>query len=103
MALADVTNFMIRATYADSMEESRYDGRFFGQCSAHSCTTEWMKRVFPLMAHSFVNCVFFVLNSISDIKMDIAVSRSTGNERALEVEQCACPQGYRGPSCQVHI
>ncbi|KAK2851858.1 hypothetical protein Q5P01_008134 [Channa striata] len=60
MALADVTVFMIRATYTDNMEES----------------------------------------SISDIKMDIAVPHSTGNERALEVEECACPQGYRGPSCQ---
>ncbi|XP_030623830.1 basement membrane-specific heparan sulfate proteoglycan core protein [Chanos chanos] len=39
-------------------------------------------------------------SSISDIQMDIAVPHSTGNERALEVEECACPQGYRGPSCQ---
>ncbi|XP_051914453.1 basement membrane-specific heparan sulfate proteoglycan core protein isoform X3 [Hippocampus zosterae] len=39
-------------------------------------------------------------SSISDIKMDIAVPHSTGNQRALEVEECACPQGYRGPSCQ---
>uniref|UniRef100_A0A7N6BSW4 Heparan sulfate proteoglycan 2 n=1 Tax=Anabas testudineus TaxID=64144 RepID=A0A7N6BSW4_ANATE len=60
MALADVTSFMIRATYADSMEES----------------------------------------SISDIKMDIAVPRSTDYKPALEVEECACPQGYKGPSCQ---
>uniref|UniRef100_A0A8C9YF87 Heparan sulfate proteoglycan 2 n=1 Tax=Sander lucioperca TaxID=283035 RepID=A0A8C9YF87_SANLU len=60
MALADVTVFMIRATYADNMVET----------------------------------------SISDIKMDVAVPHSTGNERALEVEECACPQGYRGPSCQ---
>ena len=50
-----------------------------------------------------VNCVFVMLNSISDIKMDVAVPHSTGNERALEVEECACPQGYRGPSCQVHM
>ncbi|KAM6982618.1 LOW QUALITY PROTEIN: basement membrane-specific heparan sulfate proteoglycan core protein [Tautogolabrus adspersus] len=60
MALADVTLFMIRASYADKMAET----------------------------------------SISDIKMDIAVPQSTGNERAMEVEECACPQGYRGPSCQ---
>ncbi|XP_065817156.1 basement membrane-specific heparan sulfate proteoglycan core protein isoform X2 [Labrus bergylta] len=60
MALADVTLFMIRASYADKMAET----------------------------------------SISDIKMDIAAPQSTGNERALEVEECACPQGYRGPSCQ---
>ncbi|XP_054464444.1 basement membrane-specific heparan sulfate proteoglycan core protein isoform X3 [Anoplopoma fimbria] len=39
-------------------------------------------------------------SSISDIKMDVAAPQSTGNERALEVEECACPQGYRGPSCQ---
>ncbi|XP_029013106.1 basement membrane-specific heparan sulfate proteoglycan core protein isoform X4 [Betta splendens] len=60
MALADVTVFMIRATYAEIMEES----------------------------------------SLMDIKMDIAVPRSTGNELAVEVEDCACPQGYRGSSCQ---
>ncbi|XP_069382459.1 basement membrane-specific heparan sulfate proteoglycan core protein isoform X24 [Paralichthys olivaceus] len=60
MALADVSLFMIRASYTDNMDES----------------------------------------SISDIKMDIAVPHSTGNERALEVEECACPQGYQGPSCQ---
>ncbi|KAK2825049.1 hypothetical protein Q7C36_018976 [Tachysurus vachellii] len=60
MALADVSVFMIRATYADNMAES----------------------------------------SVGDIQMDIAVPHSSGNERALEVEECACPQGYRGPSCQ---
>ncbi|KAM4737871.1 basement membrane-specific heparan sulfate proteoglycan core protein isoform 2-T2 [Anableps anableps] len=60
MALADVSLFMIRATYVDSMVET----------------------------------------SISDIKMDIAVPHVTGNERALEVEECACPVGYRGASCQ---
>ncbi|XP_035236655.1 basement membrane-specific heparan sulfate proteoglycan core protein-like isoform X3 [Anguilla anguilla] len=41
-----------------------------------------------------------VESSLSDIRMDIAVPHSTGNERALEVEECACPRGYRGPSCQ---
>ncbi|XP_029911416.1 basement membrane-specific heparan sulfate proteoglycan core protein isoform X2 [Myripristis murdjan] len=39
-------------------------------------------------------------SSISDIRMDVAVPQSNGNGRALEVEECACPQGYRGPSCQ---
>ncbi|KAL1020675.1 hypothetical protein UPYG_G00003200 [Umbra pygmaea] len=41
-----------------------------------------------------------VETSLSDIRMDIAVPHSTGNERALEVEECTCPQGYKGPSCQ---
>ncbi|KAM8864759.1 basement membrane-specific heparan sulfate proteoglycan core protein isoform 8-T8 [Spinachia spinachia] len=39
-------------------------------------------------------------SSIKDMEMDVAVPDSTGNERAVEVEECACPQGYRGPSCQ---
>lgn len=33
--------------------------------------------------------------------MDIADERNTGNyERALSVEQCLCPAGYRGLSCE---
>ncbi|XP_045065407.1 basement membrane-specific heparan sulfate proteoglycan core protein-like isoform X2 [Coregonus clupeaformis] len=38
--------------------------------------------------------------SLSNIRMDIAVPHSTGNEPALDMEYCACPQGYKGPSCQ---
>ncbi|XP_075461950.1 basement membrane-specific heparan sulfate proteoglycan core protein isoform X3 [Ascaphus truei] len=37
---------------------------------------------------------------ISNIHMDVAVPHSTGLQRAVEVEQCACPPGYAGPSCQ---
>ncbi|XP_044138378.1 basement membrane-specific heparan sulfate proteoglycan core protein isoform X4 [Bufo gargarizans] len=37
---------------------------------------------------------------ISNIHMDIAVPHSTGLQQAVEVEQCACPVGYTGPSCQ---
>lgn len=33
--------------------------------------------------------------------MDVAVPEDTGQDTALEVEQCTCPTGYRGPSCQV--
>ncbi|XP_041129698.1 basement membrane-specific heparan sulfate proteoglycan core protein-like isoform X5 [Polyodon spathula] len=39
-------------------------------------------------------------SSISNIHMDIAVPYPTGQERAAQVEECACPPGYRGPSCQ---
>ncbi|XP_069467045.1 basement membrane-specific heparan sulfate proteoglycan core protein isoform X3 [Ambystoma mexicanum] len=37
---------------------------------------------------------------ISNIHMDVAVPHSTGLERAVEVENCQCPRGYTGPSCQ---
>ncbi|XP_039223672.1 basement membrane-specific heparan sulfate proteoglycan core protein isoform X11 [Crotalus tigris] len=37
---------------------------------------------------------------ISDIHMDVAVPHATGLNPAPEVEDCTCPPGYRGPSCQ---
>ncbi|XP_075696695.1 basement membrane-specific heparan sulfate proteoglycan core protein [Rhinoderma darwinii] len=37
---------------------------------------------------------------ISNIHMDIAVPHPNGQQQAVEVEQCACPVGYTGPSCQ---
>ncbi|XP_026581173.1 basement membrane-specific heparan sulfate proteoglycan core protein-like, partial [Pseudonaja textilis] len=37
---------------------------------------------------------------ISDIHMDVAVPHTTGLSPAPEVEDCTCPPGYRGPSCQ---
>ncbi|KAL7976138.1 hypothetical protein Chor_008235 [Crotalus horridus] len=32
--------------------------------------------------------------------MDVAVPHTTGLNPAPEVEDCTCPPGYRGPSCQ---
>ncbi|KAM5247632.1 basement membrane-specific heparan sulfate proteoglycan core protein isoform 2-T2 [Ctenodactylus gundi] len=37
---------------------------------------------------------------VSGISMDVAVPENTGQDPALEVEECTCPPGYRGPSCQ---
>jgi hypothetical protein len=55
---------------------------------------------------SLVQCkrsftVHLALPRVSGISMDMAVPDSTGQDPALEVEQCTCPPGYRGPSCQV--
>lgn len=86
MALADISVFMIRASYVVNMAESR--------CGERSEKDVDVSSVF---VHSG-----FCLSSIADIKMDVAVPESVGSKPALEVEQCACPQGYRGPSCQVH-
>lgn len=33
--------------------------------------------------------------------MDIAEDRDTRRDRAYAVEQCACPTGYKGLSCEV--
>lgn len=40
-------------------------------------------------------------SSISDISMEVAVPNYSGLAQALEVEQCRCPPGYQGLSCQV--
>ncbi|XP_054857961.1 basement membrane-specific heparan sulfate proteoglycan core protein isoform X3 [Eublepharis macularius] len=37
---------------------------------------------------------------ISGLHLDVAVPHSTGLDPAVEVEDCTCPPGYRGPSCQ---
>ncbi|KAF4527485.1 hypothetical protein B566_EDAN014538, partial [Ephemera danica] len=34
------------------------------------------------------------------VSLDIADERNTGQQRALAVEQCTCPAGYRGLSCE---
>lgn len=47
--------------------------------------------------------VLVSLSRITDIRMDVAVPEAGLSQPALEVEQCACPQGYRGPSCQVRL
>ena len=39
--------------------------------------------------------------TISDVAMDTASDNQLMTEPAYEVEQCRCPTGYRGTSCQV--
>uniref|UniRef100_A0A5S6QFK1 Basement membrane proteoglycan n=1 Tax=Trichuris muris TaxID=70415 RepID=A0A5S6QFK1_TRIMR len=38
--------------------------------------------------------------SLGDVSLDIAVDRDTQQEVAYEVEQCQCPPGYQGLSCE---
>lgn len=38
---------------------------------------------------------------LSDITLDTAVPQFTGQARATQVEECKCPVGYRGTSCEV--
>nr|XP_057906676.1 basement membrane-specific heparan sulfate proteoglycan core protein isoform X5 [Doryrhamphus excisus] len=84
----------VTVTFRES-EWRRTDGQ--------SCTREHLLMALADVSALLIRATYadnMAESSISDIKMDIAVPRSTGNERALEVEECACPQGYRGPSCQ---
>lgn len=56
MALANLDNLLIKATYTTSTREAY----------------------------------------LSNVIMDFATSRNTGQERAFAVEQCSCPVGYQG-------
>uniref|UniRef100_UPI00358F08DF basement membrane-specific heparan sulfate proteoglycan core protein isoform X2 n=1 Tax=Myxine glutinosa TaxID=7769 RepID=UPI00358F08DF len=38
--------------------------------------------------------------SISDVSLEVAVPHDTGLAIAVEVEECTCPYGYSGTSCQ---
>ncbi|XP_054634275.1 basement membrane-specific heparan sulfate proteoglycan core protein isoform X10 [Dunckerocampus dactyliophorus] len=84
----------VTVTFRES-EWRRTDGQ--------SCTREHLLMALADVSTLLIRATYadnMAESSISDIKMDVAVPHSTGNERALEVEECACPQGYRGPSCQ---
>ncbi|XP_059491072.1 basement membrane-specific heparan sulfate proteoglycan core protein isoform X8 [Neocloeon triangulifer] len=38
--------------------------------------------------------------ALASVSLDIAEDRNTGQQRASAVEECSCPVGYRGLSCQ---
>ena len=40
-------------------------------------------------------------SDLRDVSLDIAVPQDTQQSIAYEVEQCRCPQGYIGLSCEV--
>lgn len=61
MALADLDEILIRATYSTSTAAA----------------------------------------AIADVTMDVAVPPQPGLPPAPEVEECRCPPGYHGLSCQV--
>lgn len=45
-------------------------------------------------------CLFHFLSSLQNVTMDVAEDRNTGQNLANEVEECKCPVGYRGTSCE---
>jgi hypothetical protein len=47
-----------------------------------------------------VNWIHYCVCSLIRVSLDISEERNTGQERALAVEQCQCPVGHRGLSCE---
>lgn len=46
------------------------------------------------------HCQHMQSSSLGEVSMDIAVGQPTGQDRALGVEHCTCPDGYIGTSCE---
>ncbi|XP_030079865.1 basement membrane-specific heparan sulfate proteoglycan core protein isoform X26 [Drosophila hydei] len=69
---------------------------------------EGANREHLLMALSKIDAIYIkatyttgtMEGSLKQVVMDIANSNSYGTQRALEVEECRCPQGYIGLSCE---
>ncbi|XP_062871277.1 basement membrane-specific heparan sulfate proteoglycan core protein isoform X2 [Trichomycterus rosablanca] len=88
----------VPATFTVSFRESAWR-----RADGQPCTREHLLMALADVAVFMIRATYadnMAESSLSDIQMDIALPHSTGNERALEVEECACPVGYRGPSCQ---
>lgn len=49
----------------------------------------------------FTHCVDQGKSSLGDVVLDIAVPTDTQQVQAKAVEQCFCPEGYQGLSCEV--
>ena len=64
------------------------------------CALIWVYAVIRLntVAQKVINVNFYRLR---DVTLDVAEDRQTRQDRAYAVEQCVCPVGYRGLSCEV--
>lgn len=87
--------------------ESRRCERFhysLGDCWRTETAGCWSTslQVFPVHCEHPLTMTLFIPR-LSGISMDVAVPENTGQGSAGEVEQCTCPPGYRGPSCQVSL
>ncbi|CAG2056368.1 unnamed protein product, partial [Timema podura] len=76
MALADLGSILIKATYTTNTREG----------------CDWIAGEVETWVHISVKLL--------GVTLDVAEERNTGQERALAVEQCVCPRGYRGLSCE---
>jgi len=50
----------------------------------------------------FNHCADQQSSSLGDVVLDIAVPTDTQQVQAKAVEQCFCPEGYQGLSCEVY-
>eukprot|EP00094_Tigriopus_californicus_P007839 TCALIF_07549-PA protein Name:"Similar to HSPG2 Basement membrane-specific heparan sulfate proteoglycan core protein (Homo sapiens)" AED:0.37 eAED:0.38 QI:0/0.3/0.22/0.87/0.7/0.67/31/0/1988 len=78
MALANLDHILIRATFGEGLEDI---STFNRKMSNHL-----IKRL--------------IVFRIGNVTMDVAGGRDSGLPRASSVEQCSCPLGYKGLSCE---
>lgn len=61
---------------------------------------DWKSKGTELSTICNVNCMSCFVCSLIQVSLDVAEERNTGQVRALAVEQCQCPVGHRGLSCE---
>ena len=52
------------------------------------------------MLLSYVILIGHLLPRISNVNMDYSQERNTGTALATAIEECQCPEGYKGLSCE---
>ncbi len=83
MALADVEHILVRANFADDIEEAGYTA---------TVELKWREKRRSLL-HSISN-VMMTTSLADSYRPGIAVASTS------PVEMCSCPQGYTGLSCE---
>ena len=53
------------------------------------------------MCRPVIGCVFVCVCSLRDVSLDVASPLVMTNRTLPSVEQCQCPEGYAGLSCEV--
>lgn len=82
MALAGLKTILIKATYTTGTKEVAYV--FLYQNRNNNNNTRFNPDV----------------HRIQSVSLDIADELNIGQNRAVEVEECTCPEGYKGLSCE---
>lgn len=107
--LAHLNGMYIRTSYTIDLLHARWDYSFIlsEHFSSHSRHMHLVEEISYIVEHLFVMIIIWWLVSwihISSIKKVTLDSASYSNPQGVTahlVEQCTCPQGYVGHSCEV--
>nr|CAH7733355.1 unnamed protein product [Callosobruchus chinensis] len=78
--------------------------QYWQRSDGQQADREHLLMVLADLENIYIKATYYTQTSVSSlisVELDTATDRNTGStERALEVEQCHCPPGYTGLSCE---